>query len=747
MLKTKSRLEIALWIVLLIVPLFIGLGWSTFFDDGAYITLRRARNLATGRELTHNLTVGEQMLPRAPLYVLVLSLLARLGVPLLWAALVLSVLGWGAAAIAIYCAGQAMERPVSAVVSAVLTAFCPIVISTLGTEALWALALAWAAVAASFRKRWNTQAGLLALMLCVHFSSSTVALAMLLLVAQWVERQHFSFWLGLVLAVSVLSWGGAAVAYHVPIIPRWSFDIGRWVSVIRQLLAESEFYWLFLPLILCSGIELFLNAQKLLWGAVLWTVVAILGNDAITRASLTTLGLFLTGLGIDWIITWVKTKKLVRLNQLTLTVSLALIVGLPLSAAQVSVLWQRYQFRPVVRQQVERQTGDWVRAHSDPTATIFGSKWVGYVADRLTVPWDGSDSDQGSLASRLKTLNESPPEYCVSFKSIGWDHLTRADWFLDNYVPLQVFESPYHAASSFTVWGHRFRGMDWGERQPLNVQFPEGVNWVGYSFSPDRIQPGGEVRVTLFLQATQPFTQPYQTVVEVVSPSDGAAWARQTITPSEVLMGWWQTGGTVAERIVMTTTPDISVGAYHLDAHVVQLGSRIRLPVYQDGDASPLDRITLGSMVVPWRDDTALNRAKPVGASFDDQIRLLSFEAQDNLSPGTEFDVILYWETLRLPDDDYVVFVHLVDAVGQVIASHDGPPMDGRYATGTWLPGELVPDVHHLILDSSVPAGEYQLRIGLYQWPSMERLLVWDSQGMEQMERSIVLQSLVVEMR
>ena len=120
MLKTRSRLEIALWIALLIVPLVIGLRWGTFFDDGAYITFRCARNLASGHNLTRNLTTEGQTLPGAPLYALTLSLLARLGIPLLEAALVLSALGCGAAAIAVYRAGQAMNRPVPAVVSVIL---------------------------------------------------------------------------------------------------------------------------------------------------------------------------------------------------------------------------------------------------------------------------------------------------------------------------------------------------------------------------------------------------------------------------------------------------------------------------------------------------------------------------------------------------------------------------------------------------------------------------------------------------
>ena len=745
MFKARSHLEVTLWVALLIVPLVIGLGWGAFFDDDAYVTFRCARNLATGHGLTYNLTTGEQMLPRAPLYVLVLALLSRLGVSLLSAGLVLSALGWGAAAIAVYCTGRAMGRPALAVVSAVLVAFCPIVVSTLGTEASWTMALAWAAVAVSLGKRWSAQACLLALMLCVHFGLSTAALATLLLAFQWVERRRFPFWLSLVLVITAFVWGIIAVVYRVPVVPRWSFDIGYWVSLVRQLLAESELYWLFLPLLLCGAVELFTRAQRVLWGGTLWAVASVLGGGAVARATMATLGLFLAGLGIDWIVNRVRTSGLVRLNRFALTASLALVAGLPLSAAQASWLWRCYRFRPVARQQVEQQAGNWLRAHSEPTETVFGSEWVGYVADRSTIPWDGSDSDQDFLATLLKTLNENPPDYCVSFGSIGWDHLRRADWFLNNYAPLRKFKSPYDAVSSFTVWGYRFRSIDWGERQPLNVQLPEGVNWVGYSYSPDRIQPGGEVHVTFFLQATQHFTQPYQTVVEVISSNDGAAWARRAIMPSEVLMGWWQAGGTIAKRVVMTTTPDISVGAYHLDAHVVQVNSRIRLPIYQDNDASPLDRITLGDVVVPWHDDLALDRAKPVSASFGDQIRLLGFEVQDRLSPSAEFDVTLYWEALRPPDDDYVMFVHLLDTEGHVVGSHDGPPMNGRYATGAWRPGEVVPDVHHLVLGPDIPVGMYRLQVGVYQWPSMERLPVWDSQGVEQTERVVALQSVAVE--
>jgi hypothetical protein len=744
MYKAESRLEAVLWSALLLVPLILGLSWGAYFDDSVYATFRHARNLAAGGGLADHLIAEEQPLLSAPLYELALALLTWLRIPLPQTVLVLSAWGWGIAAVAIYLTNRGGRRSAAAL-SAILVALNPVVVSTLGTEVSWTVAWTWIAVASSVRRRWRVQVAASALMLGTHLGLTTLTLAMLLLVVQWRERRRFPLALSLVLAVAALVWMSAVVVCHVPIAPAWPSVGDQWSSAAQRLAQESELYGLAIPLLLCGVAGLYSTARGTLWAATLWAGIAVLSGSAAAGAMMISAGLFLTGLGIDWIIGQVEAHSVVRLDRITLTVSLVLVAGGLLGVAQASSLQQRYRFRPLVRQALEAQVGDWLRAHSEPAATVFGSERVGYLADRATISWDGGESDQAELASHLQTLNKDLPEYCVSFKSIAWQRVIQADWFQDNYVPVQEFESPYEAASPFTVWKYRFSDVDWGVRQPLNLKLPEGVNWVGYSYSPDRIPPGGGVHVTFFMEATQPFTQPYNIVVEVISPLDGAAWARRTITPSEALMEWWQAGGAIAERIVMTTTPDISVGAYRLDAHVVKPRSGTRLPFYRGDDTSPLDRITLGYVVVPWHDDVALDRARPVEADFGDQIRLLGFEAQDHLSPGAEYDVTLYWEALRPPDDEYIIFVHLLNTEGQVVANHDGPPMGGQYTTRAWIPGEVVPDVHSLALGSDSPPGTYRLQVGMYNWPAMERLPVWDSQGVEQTDRVLILQSVEVQ--
>ncbi|MBN1313528.1 MAG: hypothetical protein JXB30_19130 [Anaerolineae bacterium] len=734
----QRSVEAALWLLLPILPLIVGLAWGTHFDDTTYAALRCARNLAAGHELTYGLA-PEFPLFRAPFYVLALSLSAAAGIPIPQAALILSVLGWSSAVAAIYTLGRAVRRPVTAVVSAILVAFSPLVVVTLGTEIPWAIAWGSITVAAAIKRQWKLQAGALILLMLTQLDVSTLGLASLLLVLRWIEQRRFPLWPFLILALAMVGWGVMMVQQLVA--PFSLSHLAKWVGDIEQLVRESEFYWLFLSFIALGWLGI---APKARWMGLLWVAILIMRGSEAAGTMLGVLALFLAGLGIDWFVEWVRAQDRLRLERRTLTVGLAFVAWLPLGAAQLTSLLTDYPHRPVIRADLEQQAATWLQAHSEPTETIFGSERVGYLADRPTLPWDGRRSDQAELARVLQTLNKKSPAYCVSFNSIGWDLVTRTDWFREYYAPLQTFVSPHDATSPFVVWGYHAGRFEMGEYRPLDVHLPDGVMLVGYRYWPDRVQAGDAVYVSLYLQAMDPVTDVFHTVARVTSSWDGERWAQQdTIAPPvSSLVGWWQRGQPLAQRFVLTMPDEIPVGAHQLEMRVAAPELKEFLPIYQGDDTSPVERIALGYVVVPWQGE--MDSAKSVGTNLGDQITLVGFTAPDTISPGAGFDVTLYWEAQRLPDEDYIVFVHLLDAGGQLVASHDGPPMDGRYATTAWIPGEFVPDTHHLVLDSQIPAGTYQLQVGMYRWPSVERLAVAEGSGVEVSDRAIVLQTIRV---
>jgi hypothetical protein len=90
--------------------------------------------------------------------------------------------------------------------------------------------------------------------------------------------------------------------------------------------------------------------------------------------------------------------------------------------------------------------------------------------------------------------------------------------------------------------------------------------------------------------------------------------------------------------------------------------------------------------------------------------------------------VTLYWRALRTLDQDYKAFVHLTDAeVTQQPAQHDGDPGSGFTPTTRWLPGEIVPDIHHLRLPADLEPGRYRLWAGMYEHETVRNLTVLSS--------------------
>jgi hypothetical protein len=91
--------------------------------------------------------------------------------------------------------------------------------------------------------------------------------------------------------------------------------------------------------------------------------------------------------------------------------------------------------------------------------------------------------------------------------------------------------------------------------------------------------------------------------------------------------------------------------------------------------------------------------------------------------------VAVYWRASVTPAKDYTVFVHLYDATGKLLASHDGPPLYGYLPTSQWKTDEVVPDRHDIPLPVGLPAGIYRLLAGMYDAATGERLAATDARG------------------
>lgn len=93
------------------------------------------------------------------------------------------------------------------------------------------------------------------------------------------------------------------------------------------------------------------------------------------------------------------------------------------------------------------------------------------------------------------------------------------------------------------------------------------------------------------------------------------------------------------------------------------------------------------------------------------------------LAPGDIAPVTLFWRALDAPDARFKVFVHLLDAHGQLAAQADAEPLGGFRPTDGWQPGETLLDRYGILLPPDLPVGTYTLVAGMYRF-SGERLPV-----------------------
>ncbi len=96
---------------------------------------------------------------------------------------------------------------------------------------------------------------------------------------------------------------------------------------------------------------------------------------------------------------------------------------------------------------------------------------------------------------------------------------------------------------------------------------------------------------------------------------------------------------------------------------------------------------------------------------------------------GTVYTVAVSLSTTNHITDDYAVFVHWVRD-GELVAQHDGSPASGYLPMTTWRAGDVILDLHPVVVPSGYRPGD-EIRVGVYQREDNRRLSAADPSGAE----------------
>jgi hypothetical protein len=164
----------------------------------------------------------------------------------------------------------------------------------------------------------------------------------------------------------------------------------------------------------------------------------------------------------------------------------------------------------------------------------------------------------------------------------------------------------------------------------------------------------------------------------------------------------WPKGVIIADQYALPLDPELPAGAYRLDIAVRDLASganiaREQVPVQVGEQAQPL---------VP----ALAEMQYAAGVTYGGEMRLLGY---DRTYEDGRVDVALYWQALTAIQDQYKVFVHLLDEEGTIVAQHDGMPYNWAYPTSLWGRREVY--IERISLDVlQAEEGAYRLAVGVY---------------------------------
>ncbi|HSJ56016.1 MAG TPA: glycosyltransferase family 39 protein [Anaerolineae bacterium] len=263
-----------------------------------------------------------------------------------------------------------------------------------------------------------------------------------------------------------------------------------------------------------------------------------------------------------------------------------------------------------------------------------------------------------------------------------------------------------------------FRGSGYEPRaepafeRSVGAAFYDALSLDRFGLSTAEPAAGDVLEVTLYWQALAGAGPAYTTFLHLVAADgSGVAGIDEPVLGGAYQPALWPTDVALPDRHRLTIPAGLPPGRYRLDAGLypsgelaVEFAERVALAMLEIGTAP------------------AAEPEVRSGALFGDEIELVGYDLEQ---AGGAWRVKLYWQAIAPVTRDYTVFVHLVDAAGQIAAQDDHPPGGTFFPTSTWLPGGVVTDEHQVPLPEG-DGGGYALRIGLYDPETNERLAVVD---------------------
>ena len=384
---------------------------------------------------------------------------------------------------------------------------------------------------------------------------------------------------------------------------------------------------------------------------------------------------------------------------------------------------------------VYRDAVAWIEGYALPGERVAVPESVARYFSHLDAILLAEDADAFKL---LETVQTERPDIVVAWRGVAWDGVRAQPWFREHYHPLdaQIADT---IGGSLWVFGYTPSHFDDGALLPVEQALGvPGVDIKAVRISQPRLTPGEPLYVSLTWTGDL-FALPdaHRLVLQLLAADQSHILAQiEQVMVDGLPVDLVRDGENVISRHVLAIPDDLPAGDYHLVLSIYR----------RNGEPVMAEPLALAALFSP----PAVTLATPTpdfesAWRFGDAIEFVGYDVAPWLTPGEPLRVTLYWFASDTVPGDYKVFIHLMDADGNLVAQDDARPLNWTYPTAQWQPGEYIRDEHVLALGDVLPRGDYTLFAGMYAAETSVRLGVTDAQGQPLPESAIELR--VVKVR
>lgn len=486
--------------------------------------------------------------------------------------------------------------------------------------------------------------------------------------------------------------------------------------------------FLFWPILAILGLYSAFHRRVKWWPLLLWTTAYIAAYIAlgVLRFNwyyppiMPALAL-LTAEGIEAVAKSISFRPKPRFISVLLAVILCVLCLVP------NIDWliksQRTEIDPHSSTYVE--IGQWLEANTPPNSSVgmIEIGIIGFYSDRTVVDTMGLVSPDmvGHLGHWLQTLqfavNYYWPDYVVGLEKTAWVNIVEQEWFKEAYMLETEILNSNDPVTPARIYSRRsgFPRQKFVLDEESKVQFDQAFILQKIELAEDQVLPGDKLHVQLTWEAITDIHTKYDLQFDLLNTSNQQslilASALQPMQGGNPTTQWRQ-GDKIVDRHLLTVPSDIPTDSYQLRLIVTAKDGAV---VMSDLKGNSIDDILVGPIQIDQEVVVVKEATFPITATFSDDISLEGFDLDETVS-GDNLLISLYWKATAPLSKDYTVFVHLLSPEGELVAQHDSPPPS---PTSSWIPGTQVIDMHRLTLP--VEPTHYEIRVGLYDWPDLER--------------------------